>query len=181
MPSWVRPCAPSTRWKRSKTRGSSSSGMPMPVSLHGQRRRARPRVATRHGDAALKRELEGVRQQVEDDLLPHVAIDVDRLGQRRGSRRRSRARPRSIAERNALASSVGQAREIDRLEAACTRPASIREKSSSVFTSFSSRSPLRCDRARAASRCVGGTACSASTSVPRAGRASASAACGTRG
>ena len=32
-PSWVRARAPSTRWKRSKSRGSSSSGMPVPVSL----------------------------------------------------------------------------------------------------------------------------------------------------
>ncbi len=34
-------------------------------------------------DAALEGELHGVGQQVEDDLLPHVPVDVDRLGQRR--------------------------------------------------------------------------------------------------
>ncbi|TKW73942.1 MAG: hypothetical protein DI543_25610, partial [Bradyrhizobium icense] len=32
-----------------------------------------------HG--ALHREFEGVRQQVEDDLFPHVTVDVDRLRQ----------------------------------------------------------------------------------------------------
>ena len=31
----------------------------------------------------VERELQRVRQQVEDDLLPHVPVDVDRLGQRR--------------------------------------------------------------------------------------------------
>ena len=31
-PSCVRPRAPSTRWKRSKSRGSSAAAMPMPVS-----------------------------------------------------------------------------------------------------------------------------------------------------
>src|SRR5688572_28892198 len=33
----------------------------------------------RHTDRALERELEGVREQVEYDLFPHVAIDIDRL------------------------------------------------------------------------------------------------------
>jgi hypothetical protein len=31
------------------------------------------------GDRAFKRELEGFGKQVEDDLLPHLAVDVDRL------------------------------------------------------------------------------------------------------
>ena len=39
--------------------------------------------AQRHRDGAFERELERVRQQVEDDLLPHVAIDEDGLAQRR--------------------------------------------------------------------------------------------------
>ena len=40
-------------------------------------------VSQRDRDLALERELERVREQVENDLLPHVAIDIDRLGQRR--------------------------------------------------------------------------------------------------
>lgn len=41
-------------------------------------------VLTVHGDAdrALEGELEGVAEQVEDDLLPHVPVDVDGLRQR---------------------------------------------------------------------------------------------------
>ena len=35
------------------------------------------------GDLAREGELEGVREQVEDDLLPHLAVDVDGLGERR--------------------------------------------------------------------------------------------------
>src|SRR5688500_17674915 len=34
-------------------------------------------------DLALERELEGVREKIQHDLLPHVAIDVDRLSERR--------------------------------------------------------------------------------------------------
>ena len=37
----------------------------------------------RHPDRALERELERVRQQIEDDLFPHLAVDVDRARQRR--------------------------------------------------------------------------------------------------
>ena len=44
------------------------------------------------------------------------------------------------------------AREIDRFEPRTTRPASMREKSSSVFTSFSRRRLLRWATSRAASR-----------------------------
>src|SRR5258708_5900934 len=35
------------------------------------------------GDAALERMLEGIREQVEHDLLPHLPVEVDRFGQRR--------------------------------------------------------------------------------------------------
>ncbi len=50
--------------------------------LHGQHDQ-RAFQGQAHTDLALGRELEGVRQQIEDDLLPEVAADVDRLGQRR--------------------------------------------------------------------------------------------------
>ena len=32
LPSWLRPRAPPTRWKRSNSRGSSASGIPTPLS-----------------------------------------------------------------------------------------------------------------------------------------------------
>ena len=33
MPSWLRDCAPITRWKRSNSRSWSAGSMPMPVSM----------------------------------------------------------------------------------------------------------------------------------------------------
>ena len=48
---------------------------------HGQAHRARNRFQP-DDDAAPEGELEGVRQEVEDDLLPHVPVHEDRLGQR---------------------------------------------------------------------------------------------------
>ena len=56
--------------------------MPIPVSAIWSDTRSFVRTQ-RHRDRALERELEGVREQIEDDLLPHVAIDVDRLALRR--------------------------------------------------------------------------------------------------
>ena len=40
-------------------------------------------LAQRHGDAAGEGELEGIGEQVEDDLLPHLAVEVGRLGRAR--------------------------------------------------------------------------------------------------
>ena len=41
---------------------------------------ARPKLDS---NLTLERELERVRQKIQDDLLPHVTIDVHRLGKRR--------------------------------------------------------------------------------------------------
>src|SRR5580704_9972230 len=55
-----------------------------------------------HGDLAEERELEGVRQQVEDDFLPHLPVQEQRLTD--GSHSTRKARPAaSIAERKELA------------------------------------------------------------------------------
>ena len=117
--------------------------MPIAGVRDARARRASPLAAQRDADRALERELERVREQVEDDLLPHLAIDVDRLRQRRALDHRSCSPARSIADRNALArSAVSAARSVGSKRRA-TRPASMREKSSSVFTSLSSRSSLR--------------------------------------
>ena len=105
--------------------------------------RRRPRAASDDGNLALEGELERVGQEVEDDLLPHLTVDVDGLGQRRAVARSAQSPARSQAERKMLArSAVTAARSVGSY-AAWTRPASIREKSSSVFTSFCSRRPLR--------------------------------------
>src|SRR3546814_6451131 len=41
-----------------------------------------PRRHQAHGDPALESELERVGHEVEDDLLPHATVDIDRLRQR---------------------------------------------------------------------------------------------------
>ena len=56
----------------------------------------------------------------------------------------------SIADRNTLASSAVNAARSVATKLAWTRPASIREKSRSVFTSLSSLSPFRCHPTRSA-------------------------------
>ena len=93
---------------------------------------------------ACERELERIRQQVEDDLLPHLAVDMHRLRRAAGSRTSNSSPARSMAERKLLArSSVSAARSTGSKEAV-TRPASMRAKSSSELTSLSRRSELRC-------------------------------------
>ena len=63
------------------------------------------RRAASRAIAAVERELERVRQQVEDDLLPHVAVDEDRLAQRR-ARRPAKLEPAAL-DRRAEARSPG--------------------------------------------------------------------------
>ena len=75
--------APSTRWKRSNMRGSSCCGNADAGVAHAELDRGRRTLRSAHRDPALEGELERVGEQIEDDLLPHVAIDVDRLGERR--------------------------------------------------------------------------------------------------
>ena len=112
-PSWLRERAPSMRWKRSNRRGSSSSAMPVPVSATS-RQRVVVIHRSAHGDRPLERELEGVREQVEDDLLPHVAIDVDGLGQRRAVD--DEREPGALDRRAKAAREVdGERGEVDRL------------------------------------------------------------------
>ena len=94
-------------------------------------------------DPAVVGELEGIRDEIEDNLLPHLAIDESFLVQRRAF---------DNEPQSGLLDGRG---EIHRQAPPCMppnrsarntariRPASMREKSSSAFTSFSSRSPLR--------------------------------------
>jgi hypothetical protein len=66
-----------------------AAGMPVPLSRTSSSTIRRPGAATR--DPTLERELEGVREQVEDDLLPHLAVD-EHGGRRRQSTDERRAR-----------------------------------------------------------------------------------------
>ena len=129
---WCGPCAPSTRWKRSNSRGSSSAGMPVPVSRDRELGAGAARRAALTAISPVERELERVGEQVEDDLLPHVAVDVDRLGQRRAVDDVS-VRPARSHGRAEVARQLGGERgEVGRLVAA---PAPA---------------PPRCGRSRAA-------------------------------
>jgi len=76
--------------------------------------RAAAGPARRHADPPVERELERVRQEIQDDLFPHRAIDVDRLRQRRAVdlERQSAAFDR----RTERAREIGrETREVDRL------------------------------------------------------------------
>src|SRR5262245_22967379 len=62
-----------------------------------------------------ERELEGIRYEVEDDLFPHIPIDVDRLRQRRTVDRESHLR--AFEGRSEQADEIGGIRaEIRRFE-----------------------------------------------------------------
>ena len=39
-----------------------------------------------HGDVACKRKLGGVREEIQDNLLPHLPVDIHRRRQRRARR-----------------------------------------------------------------------------------------------
>jgi hypothetical protein len=73
-----------------------------------------PKAGQRHRDAPVERELQRIRQQVEDDLLPHQAIDVD--GPAGGSTVDIEAQARSLHRRSERAGEVGgEDIELDRL------------------------------------------------------------------
>ena len=133
---------PSMRWKRSNSRGRSRRAMPMPVSRTASRTWSSDSVSSdRH--PPLERELQRVREQVEDDRLPHRPVHEHGSRAAGAASTWNSSPARSNAERNELArSAVSCVRSVGSNEAAM-RPASMREKSSRAFTSFSSRSALR--------------------------------------
>ncbi len=72
-------------------------------------------------DLAHEGELKGVREQVEDDLLPHLGVNIDRLGQRRAADDQAQASP--LDRRAKHAGQLGRQRSkigwlIDGLDAA---------------------------------------------------------------
>ena len=73
MPPYLRLVVPSACWNASKMSFCLSFGMPMPVSrtakLRSRLAAPRPRQADRERHGALLGELEGVREQVLQDLL----------------------------------------------------------------------------------------------------------------
>ena len=119
----LRACVPacsSTRWKRSNSCGSSVRRDADAGVAHRAARTARSSRRQTHRDRALERELERVGEQVQDDLLPHVPVDVDRLAQRRAVD--DRARARALHRRAEGARQIGGERaEVDRLVARLAR------------------------------------------------------------
>jgi hypothetical protein len=82
------------------------------------------------GDLAVEGELEGVGHEVQDDGLPHVAVDVDRLAARRAIDHQ--AKPRALAGRVEVAGELrGQGAEVhrreDRLDAAGFEPGELEQ------------------------------------------------------
>src|SRR5690606_23896524 len=64
--------------------------------------------------APLPRKLERVREQIENDLLPHVPIDIDRLGKRWAAH--AKLETGLLAGRTEVADKLrGQGREVGRL------------------------------------------------------------------
>ena len=142
-PSWVRARRPSTRWKRSKTRGSSCRRDADAGVARRAARRGRPSTPQRDANLALERELEGVREQVEDDLLPHLA-DRRRPAPAAARSRRER-QPRALDRRAERARQVGRQRgEIDRLELRL-RPGRLRCARSRAACSPASAAAARSD------------------------------------
>ena len=166
VPSCVRERAPRTRWNRSNTRGSSSSGIPAPVSRTARTTcRGRARSETSISPAKVNFSALERRLRV---IFSHMSRSTwTSSGQGSGlTTRRSPAR--SMAERKVLArSAVSAARSVGSNEA-WRRPASAREKSSRVLTSLRSRIPLRWSVERRA-RCPGGSGSRTSARLSSAG------------
>ena len=175
-PSWVRARAPSMRWNRSNSRGRSAA------------RDADAAVAYREPDLVVRlgqldrhppfeRELQRVREQVEDDLLPHRPVDehaAPRAGRRRrGIRARHAGTPSGTnwPDRRSAASDPWA-----RTRPPCGRPRGGRNRAGRSRASAAAGrcgTPCRGCRPRALGR--------ERRAPPRSARATASAACGTRG
>ena len=178
VPSCVRPRDPSTRWNRSKMRGSSSAGMPVPVSRTASSA-ASPAGRRRTRDLPLEGELEGVGEEVQDDLLPHVAVHVHRLGQRRAVH--DQPQPGLLAGRAEVAGQLrGQRRQVgrlvDRLDPARLDPGEVQQGVDQLqepqAAAVGRLQPLALPGRQGLGR--------RPRARPRPGRASGSAACGTR-
>ena len=74
--------------------------MPVPVS-RTVNSAASAGLPQRYLDLSLKGELEGVGDQVENDLLPHLAIHVDRFAERRAIDHQLHPRPLDRRPENA--------------------------------------------------------------------------------
>ena len=165
--------------ERSKTCGNSARAMPVPVSLTASvtgRRAHRSRTTI----SAFERELEGVRDEIHHDLLPHLAIDVDGLRERRAID--DEAQPGPLDRRAEHAGKIGGERgEVGRLVVGLHAAGlDAREVEQSVHQ-LQQPQPVAM-RPRSAPRVARRqSALGPREQRPRSDRASTSAGCGTRG
>ena len=74
-----------------------------------------------NGNFALQGEFEGIGEQVEDDLFPHIRIDIERLIERRTIDHQRQPGP--FAGRSEAAGQAGcEIRDVDRLEVCLRTP-----------------------------------------------------------
>ena len=135
VPSWLRPETPATRWNRSKTRGSSASGIPTPVS----------RTTSASCPPCRFRETEICPRSVKRlrTIFSHI-LRSTRTSSLIASQWTTNWRPAlSTSERKVLARlEVRPARSVGTLWISC-RPASKRAKSRRSLTRLSRRRALR--------------------------------------
>ena len=160
-PSCVRAGWSSMRWKRSNRRGSSASDTPAPVSATSSTASSPARASrTRTEPASVNLNALDSRFRT---TFSHISRSTN-TGSPSGSQStRKSSPPRSIVDSKVLHRSRVSAARSTGSYAACTRPASMRAKSSSEFTSLSSRPALRLAISSDA-RCAGGKSADASAS-----------------
>ena len=171
LPSKLRPPAPRTRWNRSNRCGSSAAAMPVPVSrtvrtaVSPSRRRV---IAMAPSSVNLKAFESRLRT-----TFSHISRSTATASSS-GGQSTVKVRPAlSIVDRKTLATSAVSVPRSTGSWWACRRPASMREKSSRVLTSFSRRWLFRCATSRCWRDSAGSpsivSACSSGPSISASG------------
>ena len=112
-PSCVRPRAPSTRWNRSKSRGISSAGMPVPVSRTDSST-ADPAARSETAISPSRVNLKALETRFRTIFSHMSRSTIDRLGQRRAVHRQ--LQPGPLAGRAEVAGQLrGQRGQVGRL------------------------------------------------------------------
>ncbi len=177
-PRWSARGRVSMRWNRSNSRGISAAGTPIPVSATVTTASPSSRRTATEMDPS-KVNFSALRQQVEDHLLPHVAVDVDRFVQRGAVD--VELQPGPVDGRPEDAGQLGgDGREVDRLVAglrAAGLDAGEVQQRVDQLGEPQSVAPDDVQLSRASRRPARWTG----RAARRRGRGSASAGCGTRG
>ena len=170
-PSWLRARVPLTRWKRSNSRGTSSGGMPTPVSTTSSRAPPAPSPPLSSCRRTQMRPAKVNFRALESRLVTTFSqwSGSSRTGRGSGGQSTSRASPpRSTAARKPLATAVVRAARSTGCSAVVALPASTLEKVSRSSTSLRSR----CDPRSAVStrsRCTAGSGASSSATASPSG------------